>query len=245
MRSANECDVLEKKAVELALMLSDESGVPFEKLGITGSILIAIHNIDFSDIDLTVYGRSNSRRVKDSLLRLYEHGNDLIKRLEGTDLVEWCKEQTSIHPLSMREAKALYSSKWNKGTFRNTIFSVHPVKIEEEVEQFDNELYVPQGIVQGTARIVGTHDAYFLPAIYEVNEVILDQRNQDQVKQIVSYESLYADIATIADRVRVRGTLETVTDMSGHQKYQRILVGSQAGGQSDFIRVVEPSRRND
>jgi len=48
-------DVLQQKSVDLAKLISDESGVHMEYFGVTGSVLLDIHQA-FSDIDLVVYG---------------------------------------------------------------------------------------------------------------------------------------------------------------------------------------------
>jgi len=145
-------DLLQEKAVELALTISDESGVSVDDLGITGSILIDIHNVRFSDIDLTVYGHLHSRRVKETLLRLYDQ-NRFLRRLEDRNLIKWCREQMSAHHLTMKEARNLYSKKWNKGMFKDTVFSMHPIRTDGDTwEQYGDEVYVPRGLVHGTNR---------------------------------------------------------------------------------------------
>lgn len=232
-------DLLEEKAVELALTISDESGVSVDDLGITGSILVDIHNVRFSDIDLTVYGRYHSQRVKETLLKLYRQKR-ILRRFEGRSLAKWCREQMSAHHLTMKESKDLYSRKWNKGMFKDTVFSIHPIRTDRNTrEQYGDEIYVPRGLVQGTARIVDSKDSFFLPAIYVVDRVALDQmKGKGKVEKIVSYEALYADIATKHDLVKVRGTLEDVFDNSAHLRYRRVVVGSQKGGKLDFIKLV-------
>ncbi|MEM2606995.1 MAG: hypothetical protein QW101_08105, partial [Ignisphaera sp.] len=48
-------DSLEQMAKELVTKLSEESGVSLKYFGITGSILLNIHNPSISDIDIVVY----------------------------------------------------------------------------------------------------------------------------------------------------------------------------------------------
>ncbi|WP_455277597.1 hypothetical protein, partial [[Eubacterium] cellulosolvens] len=52
-------DSLSQKASDLTKLLSKESGVSIINFGITGSILLGIHDPNFSDIDITVYGKEN------------------------------------------------------------------------------------------------------------------------------------------------------------------------------------------
>jgi len=236
---ADHLDGLERKAIELASLLSDQSGVSLDRLGVTGSILLDVHR-SFSDIDLTVYGRDQSRRVKEALLSLYARDGGALQRFSGRALSGWCKEQSSVHPLTIQEARALYARTWNKAVFRNTVFSIHPIKVEQEVtERFGEELYKPHGVVEARARIVDSSDSCFLPAIYLVTDVRTEGISQlNAVERVVSYEGLYGDIAGSGDEIMVKGKLEEVFDASGRLKYRRILVGSPEARGSDFMKVI-------
>jgi predicted nucleotidyltransferase len=245
LRREKHPDSLEKKAIELASFLCENSGAFIDRLGVTGSILLNIPR-SFSDIDLTVYGREASRRIKETLLSLYEKKSSQVRRLSGSLLLTWCKEQSSVHPLSLKEARNLYASIWNKAVFGNTVFSIHPIKIEEEVtEQFGEELYKPLGVLEARARVVDASDSCFLPATYFVTDVQFESTDQfNNFERVVTYEGLYADIAGEGDEIFVRGKLEGVFDPSGRLKYRRMLVGSLEARASDFIRVVTPDPAN-
>lgn len=235
-------DRLQKKAIELTSLLSNESEVSRAHFGITGSILLDVHNVRFSDIDLVVYGRVHSHNVKEALLSLYAKKEGKVERLGGKTLSKWCREQSSTHQLSFEETLALYARKWNKGVFENTVFSIHPVKVEDEVAQeYGEELYKSHGIVEARAKVVDSRDACFLPAIYFVNDVKSeDGIAHNRVERVVSFEELYADIAGTGDTIMVRGKLEEVSDRSGRLRYHRILVGSFEARGSDFVKVAKP-----
>jgi hypothetical protein len=209
-----------------------------DRLGVTGSILLDIHR-SFSDIDLTVYGREESRRVKEALLSLYVT-NGGLQRFSGRVLSTWCREQSFVHPLTIQEARELYARTWNKAVFRNVIFSIHPIKAEEEVtERFGEELYKPHGLIKARARIVDPSDSCFLPAIYIVSDVRSEGISQlNAVERVVSYEGLYGDIARSGDEIMVKGKLEEVFGVSHRLKYRRILVGSPEARGSDFMKVI-------
>ena len=234
-------DRLQKKAIELTSLLSNESQVPRAHLGITGSILLDVHNIRFSDIDLVVYGRVHSHSVKEALLSLYGK-KEKVERLRGKTLLNWCREQSSTHQLSIEETLALYGRKWNKGVFKNTVFSIHPVKVEDEAAlEYGEESYKSHGIVEARAKVVDSRDACFLPAIYFVDDVKSEDGIADnRVERVVSFEELYVDIARTGDTIMVRGKLEEVYDRSGRLKYHRILVGSFEARGSDFVKVPKP-----
>jgi predicted nucleotidyltransferase len=240
-------DALESKAIELAHVISDESGVSLDHLGITGSILLNVHGVSFSDIDLVVYGREEARRIKEALLSLYHQKGSGVERLRGKSLSTWCKEMSVVHPFSSLEAKKLYNArKWNKGTFRDTIFSIHPTKVEDEVsERYADEFYRPYGIVEAKAKVVDSADSYFLPAVYLVKDVRFGGDVQfGMVEKVVSYEGLYSDVASNGEEILVRGKLEEVHNASGQLKSRRILIGSPEAHASDFIKAVTPTSGN-
>jgi predicted nucleotidyltransferase len=241
LRRTKHPDVLESKTIELASFLSEQSGASIGRLGVTGSILLNIHG-NFSDIDLTVYGREESRRIKEALLSLYEQNSNPIRKLTGSLLSAWCKEQSSAHPLSLKEARNLYARSWNRAVFENAVFSIHPIKIEQEVtERFGEELYKPLGVFDATARVVDASDSCFMPATYFVTDMRFERKGQfGHVERVVSYEGLYADIASEGDEIFVRGKLEEVYAASERLKYSRILVGSPEARGSDFIKVITP-----
>jgi predicted nucleotidyltransferase len=241
MRQAKRLDKLEKKTIHLASLLSERGGIPTERLGVTGSILIDVHT-SFSDIDLAVYGREESRRIKELLLSLYKKKGSKIRRFSGSLLSTWCKEKSSVHPLSLKEARDLYSRMWNKAVFGSTIFSIHPIRTEQEVtELFGEEFYEPLGVVEIRARVVDAAGSCFLPATYMVTDVQSESGGQfENTNRVVTYEGLYGDIASEGDVIHVRGKLEKVFDTSRRLKYSRVLVGSPEARASDFIRVVTP-----
>jgi hypothetical protein len=234
-------DRLQSKAIELAHVISDESSVSSDRLGITGSILLSVHKVSFSDIDLVVYGREETNKVKEALLSLYERKGTGVERLRGKSLSRWCKEMSVVHPFNLPEAKKLYNArKWNKGEFRGTIFSIHPTKVEDEVsERYGDEFYKSCGIVEAKATVVDSSDSYFLPAVYLVKDLKFEGNVQfGMVEKVVSYEGLYSDVASNSEEIVVRGKLEEVHDASGQLKSRRILIGSPEARASDFVKPV-------
>ena len=236
-------DRLQSKAIELAHLISDESRVSLDRLGITGSILLNVHKVSFSDIDLVVYGRDETRRIKEALLSLYEQKGTGVERLQGKSLARWCEEMSLVHPFNIPEARKLYNArKWNKGTFRGTIFSIHPTKVEGEVtERYGDEFYKTSGLVEAKATVVDATDSYFLPALYLVRDVRIEGAVQSGiVDKVVSYEGLYSDVASKGEEILVRGKLEEVRTPLGRLKSRRILIGSPEARASDFIKAVTP-----
>lgn len=239
---SNPRDPLQTLTVKLVSCLSNLSGVSTESFGITGSILIDIHNTEFSDIDLIVYGKENTYLIKDTLIYLLNNEKHGFSRLKGKRLIEYAMRINEAHPLSISEATNLYRNVfWNRGLFNDKFFSIHPVPRPNEIlEKYGDKLYKKLGIVEIEARVVNSDNAIFTPVTYEVDNVkIIEGPKINDITEIVSYEGLYMDIAQSNDKIRVLGRLEMVYDKRKKSVYYRVVVGSIDARGKDYIRVVK------
>ena len=78
---SSDLDSLSQKALYLTKILSKESEISINDFGITGSILLGIHDPNLSDIDITVYGKENSLKVKETLLRILKNKIGIINQI--------------------------------------------------------------------------------------------------------------------------------------------------------------------
>jgi len=232
-------DSLQKKLKKFVQLVSEKSGVPLESFGVTGSILLHIHQT-FSDLDVTVYGLKSSLAVKRALTEASSSWKSPIQRFESKALKIWCMGKVKSHPLTFDEAMRIYRRKWNIGVFEGTRFSVHPVKLEEELEEkYADKAYEPVGSVVLGAVVEENVDSIFLPSVYRVNDVkVIKGPQVADVKEIVSYEGLYGDMAEIGETILVKGKLEEVHDTRTRRKYHRVLVGSPEGKGREYIKPV-------
>lgn len=232
-------DPLQHKVVDLVSLLSEQSGVPTEYFGVTGSVLLDIHQ-DFSDIDLIVYGVENSVLVKKAFKWMYEEPDSSVHRFDKRMTREWCLNKTRMYPLTYREAAEIFRRKWSRGLFRGTMFSVHPVKLEEEVtERYGDRIYLPEGMIEIEAKVSDASEADFLPSVYMVKEVkITDGRVVEDIREVASYEGLYGGLAEEDERILVKGKLERVYDKRDNSEYHRVLVGSEEAKGRDYIKLL-------
>jgi predicted nucleotidyltransferase len=160
--------------------------------------------------------------------------------LENSALKAWCLSKARLFPLTLDEALQIYRRKWNLGIFEDTEFSVHPVKLEEEVnEEYGDKVYQPLGIVVLGAAVSNKTDSLFLPAVYEVQEAKVVKGPQvTDIEEVVSYEGLYSDIAEIGETILVKGKLELVKDQKNKRKYHRVVVGSPEGKGKEYIKLA-------
>ncbi len=235
-------DPLEEQVLELVTRISEESDVPLDSFGVTGSILLKIHNLVYSDIDLIVYGVENSYRVREAVKKLLDTPNSGFYRPTDKILDEWASDIIRIHPLSFEEAKLLYGKyKWNRVLYGGRQFSIHPVKTENEVnERWEDKIVKPLGLVKIRAKVVDSSNSIFMPAIYCVENVkIIDGKTPSKpIRYVVSYEGLYIDLAREGEEIVAYGKLEAVEDIRRSEEYLQVVIGSFEARGKDYIKPL-------
>lgn len=238
LRAASEVDSLQDKLIKLTKSLEEISNVPSGYFGVTGSLLIDIHQPMFSDLDITVYGRKNSWALRNAFA---ENSNSKMptKRLSGKLLEEWCLKKARQYPLTPAEASKIYERKWNLGFFKDTWFSIHPIKLESEVaETYGQKVYYPCGQVTIRGVVRDNVDSLFLPSVYHLEEdEVLEGPRLGKITEVVSYESLYDSLAENGEAIIARGKLEQVYERGTNRETYRVLVGSPEGKGKEYIKL--------
>ena len=230
-------DSLQGKMLRLVSFLAEASDVSLNSFGVTGSLLLGIHSPSFSDIDITVYGLKNSLAVKNALTEAYS-SSSMVQRFKEKTLKTWLDIKAKNYPLTSSEALQIYKRKWNIGSFENTRFSIHPVKLEHElVEQYGDKTYYPLGAVTIRAVVCENTDYLFLPAVYRVRDVkVVDGPSVTDIEEVISYESLYDSLAEVGETIIASGKLERVLDKKTGKEYHRVLAGSPEGKGGEYIK---------
>jgi predicted nucleotidyltransferase len=240
LRQIKQLDSLQQKLLRFTDHLAQISNVSLDSFGVTGSLLLGIHQPAFSDIDLIVYGVEDSWALRNALTE--QRGTETgLKYLKGKALEDWCLKKTQQYPLSAQDALKLYQRKWNLGFFEDKYVSIHPVKLESEVtENYGERTYTPMGQVKIQAVVSDNVDSLFLPAAYNVEDVMfLSGPEVTEVAEVVTYEGLYDSLAENGETIQVKGKLEKVTDKTNNQQHYRVVVGSAEGKGTEYIKNVE------
>lgn len=222
-------DSLEEKLLGLVGYLREHADVE-GRIGVTGSILTRSHNPAFSDIDITVYGREESRRVREAVLGARREG--VIRGRGEEELERWVAQRAEKFPLSREELRRIASKRWNYGFYRDTYVSVHPTRADDEItESYGDFTYSQLGEVKGTAVVADTSESIYLPAVYRVTDSKLRNRNVT-ISEIVSYEGVYGDLFTVGEKVEFTGILERY---EGKERGHRVVLGG-AGSAGGYVK---------
>ncbi|MFW9830822.1 MAG: hypothetical protein ACFFD8_03525 [Candidatus Thorarchaeota archaeon] len=230
-------DPLESKTRALVEILSNTSGVPTSSFGITGSLLLTIHNPMFSDIDILVYGRENVRKIRDAMDDLF--GESSIQPYSPDEIMAWQLRQVKNLGIPERYREQIAWSYWQRGRFDKTPFSIHPIRTDAEIFQdYGLELFSAKGTIEITATIMGDEDNLFVPSRYLVGNITIEEGDAElpALTEIVVFEGVFSTVFHKGDRVRIRGTAEVVRDVEGNVMRNQVTVGTQTT-QGWIIRI--------
>jgi predicted nucleotidyltransferase len=223
-------DGLEKKVVDLTRYLTDITDVESEDIGITGSVLLNIHNPDLSDIDLVIYGKKASKKIKEAIKEAKNDGTP-ISALSEKRKDAWLEDRSKRFLLNKEDLIDIENKRWNYGFFKGTYFSIHPTRVDNEIsEKYGDNVYHQIGLVEGRAKIADARESIYLPAVYRVKDSCLN--SNVEVAKIISFESMFCDVFDKGEKIEFRGILEKVTGID--EGYQ-VIVGA-AGFGGGFIK---------
>jgi predicted nucleotidyltransferase len=237
--NSSDLDLLQRKTIDIATILSEESGVNFQNFGISGSILIGLHQISFSDIDLIIYGKKNGWKVREALLSLIRLGGSKIEAFPK-DEVPTPSRQKRLSLMNDMQLRLFYDRKWNRGVIDGTPFSVNPVFASNDIQEIYGKYRCESlGIVEGEATVTDASESIFVPAKYLIADVKIDKNGQfNDVKEVISYDRDYGDIAFDGEKILIRGKLESVENLHDGTICHRIVIGSFEGEGTDYIKIA-------
>ncbi len=239
---AHPADPLEETVVRVVQAIQGATGLSPASLGVTGSILLGLHDPSFSDIDLTVYGRENARRLRPALAE----GLPGTAPPDETYIEDWCRGVVKYFGLTEAQARWLVSRRWTftaldsprlhqRGDRAGVIVSIHPTRSDAEIQEvYGEHVYRDAGMVRLRATIADAADAVFMPAIYALEEVRILEGPAVAVSEICAYEGLFSQVADVGERVEARGKLEQV---DGGQRY-RLVIGSSRRAGPEYLLPI-------
>lgn len=222
-------DSLEETALALTHLLAEAAHVPSSCLGVTGSLLLGLHQAA-SDVDLVVYGEVECRAVHQALRLLLADPSAALRRPRGEELVAVHQAHRPDTPLSLADFARHQAGKVNEGCFAGKPFFVRFVKRPQEVtERYGDPRYEPLGSATIEASVHDDRDALFTPCRYGVGDVsVREGPAVPGVREVISFRGRFSDQARTGEKVGACGRLERVVPGAG-PSYLRLNVGGAPG----------------
>jgi len=212
-------DILHKALQDLFTLVSSKSGLSEDDFGVFGSLLHGFYHPNFSDLDLTVYGKDNLNRLSEALEELYCEDNCLRNEFDSMKAVatkDWKFVNYSLKEyLWHQRRKMIYAYFDSKDAGRVVKAEFEPVKnwkeICNEYSPFTRIFHV--GWIKAIVEITEDKDAPFIPSIYQIEvEDILEGPEVDDIKRIFSYMEEFRMQAKQGEQVLVEGNIEKVVN---------------------------------
>ena len=224
-------DSMEKDAIELVNILKSATGLPSMRFGISGSLLVDLHN-ENSDIDLIVYGLRESRRVLEALQG--SECNMLLERYDKAGIRRLYEARSMRNAMSFSAFLMHEKRKFLEGRFRTRDYFIRCIKDWSDVEEeYGDRYYHPLGSSTICADVDDDSENILTPCVYKVTRAkVLSGKKTAVPRQVVSFRGRFCEQAFQGERVEARGTLERVVD--GSEEWHRILIGES---RLDYLRI--------
>jgi predicted nucleotidyltransferase len=212
-------DELQQMALDLIHLISAESGVGFEDLGIHGSIALNMHAPE-SDIDFVVYGSEDFRLVEEAIARLVNEGK-----------------------LSYIISNRLDAARKFQGRYNGKIFMYNATRKPEEVKTwYGMQRFSSIDPVRFQCTVTDDSETMFRPATYKItNYNPLDAESElplDKVpERVVSNIGCYRNVARQGSQIKVAGQLERVEALKTGEVFYQVVVGS-ATSEEEYIWTI-------
>ncbi len=235
LRRRDTCVELEKRALELAELLHTESGVTWDSLGISGSLLVDMHTPK-SDLDLIVYGSKSCWKIYNALGSLIQDLKSNVKSYGEQDLKELFDFRSKDTVVGFEDFVRTESRKLLQGKFHERDYYIRCIKAWNEVpEKYGMVQYRPVGEVKLRATVTDDSEMIFTPCKYPVEDTKILQGNRaESPREIVSFRGRFCEQARKGEKVAARGMVESVKAHGA--KHFRLIIGNKP---SDYMILAK------
>ena len=217
--------------------------IPYENLGISGSILPGLQKDDVSDLDFVVYGLENHRHAIETFKKyrgkeVYIKQADKHIKVDGITDDYWdfvYNKRMSDSSLTKDEFKWYENRKANRGTIDGTLFDILATRDYSEISGvWGDTVYEPQGTAQIECDIVSALKAFDNPSAID-NVKIIDGVEFD-LSEVVSFTHTYAGEVVDGEHAVAKGKVEKVI-INGETSHYRLVVGTTRESIDEYLKL--------
>jgi hypothetical protein len=221
-----ERDPVQEDALAFASVLRQAASVPWNSLGISGSLLIGAHT-PHSDLDVSVYGTQHGWAVQRALKKLLAENAGPIRKFDQRGVEALYAERVTDTRMSFDDFVRAEKDKVTQGQFRGRPYFVRFLREPAEADETYGDFhYTPLGRAGIRATVTDASESIFTPCRYLLAAArgVAGAAVEDAA-EIVSYRGRFCEQARAGDTIRAHGTLERV-QAKGGRVWQRLLLGN-------------------
>ncbi|TXT56702.1 MAG: hypothetical protein BAJATHORv1_20295 [Candidatus Thorarchaeota archaeon] len=234
-------DELERIVSKLACSFHDILDIPFDQLGVTGSIAWNAHNPSFSDINMNIHGFDWSWYLEENYPRLVQEDSSL----QLTEGALWANSVSRLRErivcLGSDEILVLFKRRRQLQFHQQPITIMPVLNPSESPIEYGTEKYNSTFLVKAEVEITSSRYGIFFPALYEVVGTAESTRSSISVTRLMIYDGAFRGLFQDGDILQVHGTLQKVQRLDGSSFFQ-IMIGTLAGAGKEHIIITKPSQ---
>ncbi len=228
---------LELKAVSLAKSLKETANIPWNCIGVSGSIMAGLFTLQ-SDIDILIYGMEKCHKTYAALEKLLKDEKSLFKPYSREELRTLFDFRSKDTNMTFEDFIKVESRKAFQGKFDDVDYFIRFVKDwDEETETYGSMCYKNSGYAKMTAIVNNDSEALFTPCTYKLKKPkIVDGPNLKPITEVVSFRGRFCKQASKGEAIMVQGKVEHVKNSRNSSKHYRIIIG---GKPSDYMVLLK------
>lgn len=236
---------LMKKLIDLADFFHFYGKIPYENLGISGSILPNLQKETISDIDFVIYGLKNHRiametfkKFKNKEVEIAEKNKKVtLNSIEDSYWEKVYKKRMKDLSLSKKEFCWYENRKNNRGLIDGVLFDILATRNWDEIHgKWGDIKYSPMGIVALEATVINAIASFDNPSVYEIENLNILSGENVNITEVVSFTHTYAGQAIEGEDIIAKGKLEKVSKVNGETNY-RLVVGTTRESIDEYIKL--------
>lgn len=229
LQKKNSLSRIEKSSLELCQLLIENSNLPDDAIGVTGSPMVGL-NKNISDIDLIIYGTEVSRRFQESMKDIFKSGS-FCREYNLSEYQSHYQFRAGGSAIPFDKFYKCEKRKLHQGMFKGFEFFIRYIKSPKDwPSSYYDYQYKDYGRIKIRAKITEDKDSIFTPCTYKIEDVhILDDKHLKKeieiqlLNQINSYRGRFCEQAKKGENVLVVGKIEKVVEKQSRIYYRLLL----------------------
>ena len=235
LRFSRKLTELETKALRFAESLKEAAGIPWNAVGISGSVLVGL-STSGSDIDPIVYGTGNARKAYVALEKLLKTQGSGLTPYNNEELQTLFEFRSKDTEMSFEDFARVESRKAFQGKFDGVDYFVRFMKDWREInEEYGDMCYKNSGYSRITARVKDDSEALFTPCVYTLDNVkVVEGSRLEPISEIASFRGRFCQQARTGETVVAQGKIEHVINKKQNTWHYRMIIGNKP---SDYMAL--------
>ncbi len=237
-------DLLAGLLVELIDFLLDNTSIRKSDLGIFGSLLAGIYHPQYSDLDITVYGKDTFEKLRPYLMEWYSEPDGYLANEFIVEVQQFLDKPSPFTAITREEIIAHHRRKGIYGILpgaRDPFLKVEfePIRRFDEIDNLaEDATMTPSDRITVRARITEHDNGYYMPSEYGIETIeVLEGDTSASPTRVLNYIEQFRMMAFKDEEVIVSGVLEHVERRN--TEYDQITLSYPLGWEANVLKTID------